>query len=1217
MKRSLFAIIGPLVVGAAIHAADPPPVRPVHALPPSFLWWNNGETLPGEISEASPTGVTWKSRIFEEPLELDRGVLLKVDHALGAISPSGKFRFDLRDGSQIFGNLESITAESVTLHSDRCGDLILKRSEVLSVRRLHGEKLVFAGPNGDAGWAYEGSQTGRVPPLATATPAIPPIPMLVQVAGGAVELPYWNRSASLDVKLPEMLDLEVHLRSSRRPDFKLQMGVTRKQMMSIETWDEDVVMRTGKQFKAIRKMAETERDFAVRICWDTKTHKCEIYSPSGELLAEWQVPELPETKAGVPPAEDAEANPGKQFQFVNKGRDLSIEFIRVREWDGTPPPRIDASQPRLELADGRVVAGEISGGSAEALLVRTEGEAGEQSFPLGQVDAMVFSADAVKLPQPKASLVYNDGTYLMGRVIGLKDGTLSAESSFTNGPLTARIEGLRRLRFRTDEAERVADEPVLTDLDKLVVQQTTLHGKLTAAGDDQPRWLSVGALKPVIPLKSLPSEIIRSYPPMTAVASASALFYTKSGDVLPGKLASIDAAGVEFESDLVETRKLPTGNLNAIQFEPPVGADVQGFDAAGWRVLKGNAETVKHAGHEITLQPGTSIGHPFAMQGDALQFAVKARGWSTFRMRVFCNGTDPAKAASIMIAYTGYYLYTGLEEADGQFMNQVCTHLGSGEFILRLVMDDRNVEIQANGMPIQTVKIPPTAAHGAGLIIEPTTAWGNAVAPVTLLKFSARVPPGRTWLPEIALEAKKQALTVPRFRKNNVPKQALIATNGDILRGEIEASTANSYGFRTGLEELRVNRDRVKAIVWLSKPVEGEAVATGPAEMKDLDQSLESYSRYSSADLKQLTDYLQSQVPGIKFKLPEAEAKKVSFRFGGQTVRQALDGVCALFHVTWRADASGVIVISPPPAAGNEITQRIYWLKDRALAGWSDAVKSTLMAKGVPFPAGASVSWNPDARQLIMKNTAAGQAKFAALLESELGGNAGSPTHWLSLTSGARLGLIVDQFGSDSVTGHHPIYGRCTIPFADVCSIQTAPPPPSSVYRALDDWRLAFAPEPVLPEAGGGESSPMLGKTPKPFKLALLGGGDFDFAQQQGKIVVLDFWATWCGPCVKSLPGLIASMSGFPPDQVTFVGLDQGEPPEEVKRFLEIRGWKLVVALDAQREVARQFGVDGIPHTVVIGPDGKVAWAKSGYDPEDEGGAAKMVKQLLSAPAAK
>ena len=94
-------------------------------------------------------------------------------------------------------------------------------------------------------------------------------------------------------------------------------------------------------------------------------------------------------------------------------------------------------------------------------------------------------------------------------------------------------------------------------------------------------------------------------------------------------------------------------------------------------------------------------------------------------------------------------------------------------------------------------------------------------------------------------------------------------------------------------------------------------------------------------------------------------------------------------------------------------------------------------------------------------------------------------------------------------------------------------------------------------------------------------------------LVLIDFWATWCGPCVKSLPGLVEAMASYPEDKVAFVAVNQGETKEQVEKFLTTRGLKMAVALDGDQSVAKKYGVDGIPHTVVIGRDGKVALVKT------------------------
>jgi len=110
---------------------------------------------------------------------------------------------------------------------------------------------------------------------------------------------------------------------------------------------------------------------------------------------------------------------------------------------------------------------------------------------------------------------------------------------------------------------------------------------------------------------------------------------------------------------------------------------------------------------------------------------------------------------------------------------------------------------------------------------------------------------------------------------------------------------------------------------------------------------------------------------------------------------------------------------------------------------------------------------------------------------------------------------------------------------------------------------------------------------------------------------VLDFWATWCGPCVKSLPDMIAKMAEFDPSKVRFIAVNQAEPTDQVKTFLETRGWKMDVALDAFQRVGQQFKVEGIPHTVIIDAEGKVAFVKTGYSPDGAEKLAEQVRKLI------
>ncbi|EDY15915.1 hypothetical protein CfE428DRAFT_6567 [Chthoniobacter flavus Ellin428] len=599
MKRTVFIVAALLT--AAVHAAPPTPPDP-----PLTLWWNNGETLEGEIGEATAASIAWSSSSFEKPLELNRAVLFKADRTLPPVAPAGPFRFRMRDGSELFGDLVSITPDAITLRSERCGDVVLKRSEVSGMWRLHGKNLILAGPTADVGWDLKTRQTGSN--SGNGPSGFNPATLLLTEPGGVLEIPSWNRGAFLNVSLPESLDFEFHVQSSRRPDFRVTLETASKQALTIETWDEDLVLRMGNDFKAIRKLTEADRGVALRICWDTKTRKCAVYSPGGELLAEWTTPETLKASGGKDSGNGT-------VQLQNKGHDISLEFIRVRTWDGSAPPKFDASRPRLELADGRILEGEVTQGTPDGISLHAGAEAEEQNLPLDNIDAVIFSADPIKASQPKASLSFNDGTLLMGHVAGVKNGAVSIETSFTDAPIMAHFDGLRQLRFQNGPADKADFGQPFDQLDKLVVGSKTLHGKFVVTGDSQFRWMAIGGLQPAIPSRKISSEMTRHFPAKTTFPKVSALFYTKAGDVLPGTLTSVDQSGAEFESPIVEAKKLPVGNLNAVQFDPPLGAALEGFDDAGWRVLKGDAQTVKRTGDDLIMQPGTAIGHPFCPPG--------------------------------------------------------------------------------------------------------------------------------------------------------------------------------------------------------------------------------------------------------------------------------------------------------------------------------------------------------------------------------------------------------------------------------------------------------------------------------------------------------------------------------------------------------------------------------------------------------------------------
>lgn len=126
--------------------------------------------------------------------------------------------------------------------------------------------------------------------------------------------------------------------------------------------------------------------------------------------------------------------------------------------------------------------------------------------------------------------------------------------------------------------------------------------------------------------------------------------------------------------------------------------------------------------------------------------------------------------------------------------------------------------------------------------------------------------------------------------------------------------------------------------------------------------------------------------------------------------------------------------------------------------------------------------------------------------------------------------------------------------------------------------------------------SPFAGALPAAIDARDLEGSPLTVAADPKRVTLVHFFASWCEPCERELPGL-ASFLKERPDDIRLFGVAVGEPASRAKTFVDRFSLPGPVASDPDKDIARAFGVRGLPTTVAIAPAGRAAlWATGELD---------------------
>ncbi len=174
------------------------------------------------------------------------------------------------------------------------------------------------------------------------------------------------------------------------------------------------------------------------------------------------------------------------------------------------------------------------------------------------------------------------------------------------------------------------------------------------------------------------------------------------------------------------------------------------------------------------------------------------------------------------------------------------------------------------------------------------------------------------------------------------------------------------------------------------------------------------------------------------------------------------------------------------------------------------------------------------------------------------------------------------------------------VPLHGLSSFEAVP-----VIQRLDDIVPLAADQQFL------QDPPKVGDPAPDFELLNLKEDVVALKQFRGRVVLIDFWASWCGPCRNPVGLLNHLHNGYGEKGLKILSINFGESREMAQRYVDANGILYEALLDSKNTTLQAYGVRALPHFLLIGHDGIILWEKTGYVSADDEEIEREVKSAL------